>query len=83
MSFTRGRALLIGVGTDRDEPRLDVPTCAADAEAVAPDLPGPALCAHPAGQVAVLHDTTASRDGILAALDELPARARGTGSGSP
>lgn len=75
MSFSQGHALLIGVGTYQHEPRLDVPITAADAEAVAAVLRDPAFCGYPADQVKVLRDDGASRDGILAALDALAARA--------
>ncbi len=75
MPFSQGHALLIGVGTYHNEPRLNVPITAADAEAVAAVLRAPAFCGYPDAQVKVLHDATASRDGILAALDALAARA--------
>jgi len=75
MPFSQGHALLIGVGTYEHEPRLNVPITAADAKAVANALRDPAYCGYPSQQVRELHDATASRDGILAALDVLVAEA--------
>jgi uncharacterized caspase-like protein len=75
MSFSQGRALIIGVGSYRNEPRLNVPITAADAEAVAAVLRDPAFCGYPADQVKVLRDDGAGRDGILTALDALAADA--------
>lgn len=71
MSFAQGHALLIGVGTYRDAPKLDVPITAADAEAVAQALRDPKLCGYPPDQVRVLRDATATRAGILDDLDQL------------
>jgi hypothetical protein len=51
MPFPTGHALLIGVGTYRDEPRLNVPITAADAEALGGVLRDPSLCGYPADQV--------------------------------
>ncbi len=75
MAFSQGRALLIGVGTYRHAPWLDVPICAADARAVAAVLRDPDYCGYPADRVSVVHDASASRDGVLAALDDLAAQA--------
>ena len=75
MSFTQGHALLIGVGTYRDEPKLDVPITAADAEAVAAVLRNPEFCGYPENQVSVLRDAAASRDGSSSRLDDLAAQA--------
>ena len=75
MPFPHGHALLIGIGTYRKEPQLDVPITAADAEAVAKRLRDPSLCGYPDDQVNVLRDGTASRDGVLSALDALAERA--------
>src|SRR5262245_55507080 len=74
MSFTRGHALLIGVGTYEHAPRLNVPVTAADARAVAQVLGDPRFCGYPASQVALLHDQRATSPGILAALDQLASR---------
>jgi Caspase domain len=75
MRFSHGHALLIGVGSYAALPRWDVPMTAADAQAVAAALRDPALCGYPAEQVTLLTDRAATRDGILAALDALAARA--------
>jgi esterase/lipase superfamily enzyme len=71
MPFPQGHALLIGVGTYRDEPQLNVPITAADAQALADVLRDPSLCGYPAEQVQVLRDAAAEREGILSALDAL------------
>ncbi len=76
MASFQGRALVIGVGSYRHAPRFDVPICAADARAVAEVLRDPAYCGYPPDQVSVLHGAAASRDGLLAALDDLAAQAR-------
>ncbi len=75
MSFSQGHALLVGVGTYRDQPNLNVPVCALDAEAVAEVLRDPNLCGYPANQVGLLRNATARRDDILIALDTLADRA--------
>jgi hypothetical protein len=74
MSFTRGHALLIGVGTYEHAPRLNVPVTADDARAVAQVLGDPRFCGYPPAQVALLHDQSATSAGILAALDQLASR---------
>jgi uncharacterized caspase-like protein len=75
MAFIQGHALVIGVGTHRREPRLDVPITVEDAKAVAAVIADPSIGAYPAAQVTVIHDADATKDGILAGLDELAARA--------
>jgi hypothetical protein len=77
MPFTQGHALLIGVGSYRHQPQLNVPITAADAEAVAAVLREPAFCGSPESQVTLLRDATASRESIIAALDALAAQASG------
>jgi hypothetical protein len=74
MSFDTGHALLIGVGTFRNVPRLNVPATAEDARQIGAILRDSQLCGYPESQVAVLHDDTATRDGILGALDALAGR---------
>lgn len=74
MSFTQGHALLIGVGTHSREPDLDVPITVEDARAVAVVVADPFACAYPPSQVTVIHDATASKEGILAELGEMAAR---------
>jgi hypothetical protein len=76
MSFDRGHALLIGVGTYQHTSRLNVPITADDARAVAQVLRDPRFCGYPASQVALLHDQQATSAGILAALDDLANRTR-------
>jgi hypothetical protein len=74
MPFAHGHALLIGVGAYQHMPGLSLPL-AADARAVAQVLRDPRFCGYSDSQVALLHDTRAASAGILAALDQLAARA--------
>jgi hypothetical protein len=76
MAFTQGHALIVGVGSYREAPRLDVPIAAADAKAVAETLMNPALCGYPPGQVELLSGETATREGLLAALERLAQRVK-------
>lgn len=76
MSFSHGHALLIGVGSHKYVPKLDVPVTVADASAVAAVLRDAQYCGYPQDQVVELHDDTATREGILAALDQLARRAQ-------
>ena len=62
--FTRGYAVVVGVGAD-------LPVTVEDATAVAELLRDPSRCAYPAGQVRLLTGKEASREGVLAALDWL------------
>lgn len=71
MSFEKGHALVIGVGSYQHVPTANIPISVADARAVAELLRNPAYCGYPSEQVTLLHDEQASRDGILAALDAL------------
>ena len=75
MPFPTAHALLIGIGRYAHAPQLDVPITAADAHAVAAVLRDPQFCGYPPEQVTLLSAAAASRAGILAALDELAARA--------
>ncbi|MFL5801009.1 MAG: caspase domain-containing protein [Roseiflexaceae bacterium] len=75
MPFSHGHALLIGVGSYQDTPRLNVPITVADARAVAQVLRDPHFCGYPEAQVTLLHDAQATSAGILAALDQLAERA--------
>lgn len=75
MALPYAHALLIGVGSYAHAPQLDVPITAADASGVAAVLHEPRYCGYPPEQVALLSDAAASRDGVLAALDALGARA--------
>jgi hypothetical protein len=71
MAFTQGYALLVGIGAYQQHPVLNVPTTVHDAAAIAAVLRDPHACGYPKEQVTVLNDTTATRDGVLKALDRL------------
>jgi uncharacterized caspase-like protein len=71
MAFKNGHALVIGVGSHQHVPALNVPITVADAQAVARVLGDEAYCGYPQEQVTLLHDDTATREGILGALDRL------------
>lgn len=62
--FTKGHAIIIGVGAD-------LPTTIDDANALADFLKNPAYCAYPSKQVHCLTGTQADRNGILTTLDTL------------
>jgi hypothetical protein len=70
-TFTNGHALIIGVGTYQHSPRHNVPVTTADAQEVARIVQDAQFCGYPASQVALLSDSNATRDGILAVLDRL------------
>jgi hypothetical protein len=70
-SFTRGHALIIGVGTYQHSPRHDVPATTADAQAVSRVVQDAQFCGYPAAQVTLCSESSAARDSILAALDKL------------
>ena len=70
-SFIQGHALIIGVGSYQHELRLNVPITVTDARALATVLHDPQHCGYPAAQVRLLSDSSASRVGIFAALDDL------------
>lgn len=74
MPFTHGHALIIGVGSYRHEPQVNVSITAADAQAVATVLRDPRFCGYPDAQVTLLTDAGATRASILAALTDLAAR---------
>ncbi len=76
MPFTNGHALIVGIGNYQHEPDLNVPITAADAQAVAEALRDPQSCGYPEAQVTLLTNAAATRDGILAALTDLAARAK-------
>jgi hypothetical protein len=73
--FDHGYALVIGVGAYQHLPQLDVPLAVADAQALAGVLCDPQYCGYRADQVAVLTNATATRLGILSAIDTLASRA--------
>jgi hypothetical protein len=70
-TFTRGHALIIGVGTYQHSPRHDVPATTADAQAVSRVVQDAQFCGYPAAQVTLCSESSAARDSILAALDKL------------
>ncbi len=69
--FTHGHALIIGVGSYAHAPNHNVPMTAADAQAVARIIQDAQFCGYPAEQVTLLTGESATRAGILAALDQL------------
>lgn len=71
MSFTQGHALVIGVGAHQYHREIDVPITVTDANAVAAILRDASCCGYPAQQVHLLHNASATKLGILAALDDL------------
>lgn len=66
--FQSGHALIIGVGGD-------LPNTVNDAQGLAKILKDEGRCAYPAKQVEVLTGPAATRDAVLAALDQLTQRA--------
>jgi uncharacterized caspase-like protein len=74
MPFNQAHALLIGIGSYKHEPRLNIPISVTDAQGVANVLRDPQCCGYPAEQVTLLHDADATTAGILSALDQLAAR---------
>ncbi len=74
MTFQAGHALLIGVGSYRHHPELNVDVTVADAEAVERVLRDSAFCGYPEGQVARLSHGAAGREGIERALADLAGR---------
>ncbi|MDJ0704350.1 MAG: caspase family protein [Leptolyngbyaceae cyanobacterium MO_188.B28] len=71
MTFTNGHALVVGIGTYKNAPNLNVPLTSEDAQEVAAVLRDPRYCAYPDQQVSLLNDTCATRNGFLNALDGL------------
>jgi uncharacterized caspase-like protein len=71
MSFEAGHALLIGVGSHTFAPYLDVPISVDDAQAMADVLTSETYCGYSPHQVNLLHDGSATREGILNGLNEL------------
>ncbi|MGQ9483061.1 hypothetical protein [Chloroflexus sp.] len=64
MPFSNGYALIIGVGSYRHEPALDVPITVADAQAVATVLRDPQCCGYPETQVTLLANADATRENV-------------------
>ena len=75
MGFNQGHAVVIGVGSHQFAPYIDVPVTVQDAQAVVDVLTRPDICGYPKDQVELVHDTGATREGILMALDRLAERA--------
>jgi uncharacterized caspase-like protein len=73
MAFDRGHALVVGVGSYTFVPQANIPISVADATRVRGVLCDPRLCGYPPAQVTLLHDETATRDGLLKALEALQA----------
>ena len=69
MAFKQGNALVVGVGSYKNDPALDVPMAVADARAVADVLQDARTCGYQPGQVRFIEDAT--KGGLLAALEEL------------
>lgn len=68
MAFERGHALVIGVGSYKNAPHNNVPITMNDAQGVRDVLCNAALCGYLPERVALLHDKTADKASILAAL---------------
>jgi len=71
MAFESGHALVIGIGSYVNMPWADIPISVEDAEAVEKTLRNEDLCGYIPDQVTLLHDESATKDGILQALDDL------------
>ena len=71
MPFEGGHALLIGVGSHAYAQNLNVPISVKDAKEISATLTNEDYCGYPLDQVKVLHDSTATREGILDSLAEL------------
>ena len=73
MAFEKGHALVIGVGSYQHAPKMNVPITVEDALEVAAVLGDRRYCGYPEQQVMLLHDKTATRQGIETALDQIAA----------
>lgn len=71
MPFPQAHALIIGVGRYAHAPFYDVPTTAADAQALAALVQDAQFCGYPPDQVTLLTEAQATRADILAALERL------------
>jgi hypothetical protein len=71
MTFTNGFALVIGIGTYANTPKLNVPITAQDAKEVAKVLKDQDSCGYPTQQVTLLNDAEATRDRIIQELDAI------------
>jgi hypothetical protein len=75
MPFDSGHALLIGVGSYLYAPQMNVPITVADAETLGTILRDQQLCGYLEDRVRILHDASATKESILAALGDLAVRA--------
>lgn len=75
MAFAHGHALIIGVGRYQHDPGANVPIAIDDARAVSQILQQPGICGYPPDQVHMITDGSATKEGILLAIDELAQRA--------
>jgi len=71
MAFDKGHALLIGIGSYFHIPQGNIPISVRDAKQVREVLCNPNLCGYRPEQVMLVHDDTATRAGIITALDGL------------
>jgi hypothetical protein len=71
MAFDQGHALVIGIGSYTFVPQANIPISVTDATRVQEVLCDPHLCGYPPAQVTLLHDGTATRDGLVKALEAL------------
>jgi hypothetical protein len=76
MSFDQGHAILIGVGSHKYIPHLDVPISVTDAQAVAEVLRDQRYCSYPGAQVKVLSHADATAGNILDELKALAVRVK-------
>ena len=74
MAFKQGHALLVGVGTYAYAPAMNAPLTVRDAREIQEVLRDPNRAGYPAEQVTLLHDSGASRQTVLDALDDLAQR---------
>lgn len=71
MSFSSGHALIIGIGTYKHEPQINVPITTYEAKEVAEVLRDEKYCGYPPDQVTLLNDSDATSDRIMKELDRL------------
>ncbi|MCW5319162.1 caspase family protein [Nostoc sp. KVJ3] len=71
MAFDSGYALVIGVGSYQNTPKLNVSLTVDDAQEVADVLQNSRYCGYLEQQVTLLHDADATRNNIEAAFDTL------------
>ena len=74
MLFDKGHALVIGVGSHKFHPQHDVPITFRDAQAVRGILIDENTCGYPEKQTEFLHDSSATTQDIISALEGLANR---------